>query len=414
MGRNPGMDPSKRWIYILLGAAINLILGSILAFSVMRGPLEELWGISATESGLPYLVFIVMWSFTMPIGGIVLEKLGPRKTAILGSILVGAGWILASFSGNIYVLTLLYGVLGGLGVGFAYGVPIAVAAKWFPEKRGLAIGAVLLGFGLSALIVAPIMTHLALTVGPLLTFRYLGTVFLVILLLLSMPLRFPPEEFTYKAGSHSQSKAGSHSQRGNPQIDYAPSQMLRTRSFYALWIAYVIGTSAGLMAVGIAAPFGREVAKIDPATAGLCVAFFAIFNGLGRFIFGWLTDKFGPRKAGVLSYSMIILASLALLLFGEGNVPLYIVGFSILWLNFGSWLAIAPATTASFFGMKFYARNYGILFTAYGTGALIGTFSSGIIRDITGSYLPSFYLVALLAALGIMIVLLFLKKPGTQ
>jgi OFA family oxalate/formate antiporter-like MFS transporter len=396
----------RRWIYVPIGATIHLILGSIYAFSVFRKPLETLWNISVTESGLPYLVFLAAFGYMMPFGGMILEKIGPKKTSILGSVLVGTGWVLASFSQNVYVLTLLYGVLGGIGVGITYGVPIAVSTKWFPDKKGLAIGLTVLGFGLSALIMAPLMTYLIINIGPLSTFGYLGTAFLITLVILSLPLKFPPEDFKFENKSSVQT--------GKVSNDYTPSQMLKTKSFYALWIAYTIGTTAGLMAIGISAPFGREVAKVDPVTSGLAVSIFAVFNGLGRPLFGWLTDRITPRKAALLSYTMIVLVSLALAFFGEGNVILYLIGFSVLWLNLGGWLAIAPTATASFFGTKFYGKNYGIVFTAYGTGAIIGTLTSGVLRDITGSYLSSFYVVALLAIFGIAIVILLLKKPSAQ
>lgn len=397
---------NRRWVYVIVGAIIHLILGSIYAFSVFRKPLESFWNISVTESGLPYLVFLAAFGYTMPFGGIILEKIGPKKTSILGSFLVGTGWILASFSSNIYVLTLLYGLLGGIGVGITYGVPISVSTKWFPDKKGLAIGLTVLGFGLSALVMAPLMTYLILSLGPLPTFGYLGIVFLLTLFLLSLPLKFPPENFSLKGQSITQSTA--------TQSNYTPYQMLKTKCFYALWLTYTIGTTAGLMAIGISAPFGREVAKVDPITSGLAVSIFAVFNGFGRPLFGWLTDKITPRYAALLSYATIIAASLALAFFGEGNVMLYLAGFSVLWLNLGGWLAIAPTATASFFGTKFYGKNYGIVFTAYGTGAIIGTLTSGIIRDITGSYLSSFYLVSLLAGIGTVIVILLLKKPISQ
>lgn len=339
----------KRWFFVIIGAIIHLILGSIYAFSVFRKPLESFWNISVTESGLPYLVFLAAFGYTMPFGGIILEKIGPKKTSILGSLLVGTGWILASFSPNILILTILYGVLGGIGVGITYGVPISVSTRWFPDKKGLAIGLTVLGFGLSALIMAPLMTYLILSLGPLTTFEYLGLIFLVILFLLSLPLKFPPENFGIKSQGNIQNAI--------TQSNYTPSQMLKTKCFYALWLTYTIGTTAGLMAIGISAPFGREVAKVDPITSGLAVSIFAVFNGFGRPLFGWLTDKITPKYASLVSYLMIIATSLALTFFGEENIILYLIGFSVLWLNLGGWLAIAPTATASFFGTKFMEKT---------------------------------------------------------
>lgn len=161
---------SGRWFYVFFGLIINICLGAIYAFSLFRSPLEKLWGINATESGLPYMIFLAMFAFAMPFAGNLMQKWGPKITMFLGGILVGIGWIAASFSKDINSLTLLYGVIGGIGVGIMYGVPIATSAKWFPDKGGLAIGLTVGGFGLSALIIAPIIKQLIDSVGPLDTF----------------------------------------------------------------------------------------------------------------------------------------------------------------------------------------------------------------------------------------------------
>lgn len=184
---------SGRWFYVIFGLIINICLGAIYAFSIFRPPLEKLWDITATESGLPFMIFLAMFAFAMPFAGNLMQKWGPKTTMFLGGILVGIGWIAASFSTNINSLTLLYGVIGGTGVGIMYGAPIATSAKWFPDKAGLAIGLTVGGFGLSALITAPIIKQLIGSVGPLSTFLYLGIAFLIILIILSIPYKFPPE-----------------------------------------------------------------------------------------------------------------------------------------------------------------------------------------------------------------------------
>jgi len=179
---------NRRCMYILLGLTINLCLGSVYSWSVFRKPLEQLFKLSATESSLPYMFFLVFYAILMPLAGRVLDKFGPRMVSIVGGILVGIGWILAGFSKSLIYLILGYGIIGGTGVGIAYGVPIAVSAKWFEDKRGFAVGLTVLGFGMSPLITAPIARKLIEVYGPLLTFRILGVVFLVVIILLSFML----------------------------------------------------------------------------------------------------------------------------------------------------------------------------------------------------------------------------------
>lgn len=380
-----------RWIFVALGFLANLCMGSVYAYSVFRKPLETYWGISATQSGLPFMVFLATFALSMALAGSLVENWGPRRTGILGGVLVGIGWIAARFSPNVWVLTILYGVVAGAGVGVAYGCPIAVAGKWFPDRRGLAVGLTLSGFGASALVVAPIMNALITRFGPLNTFAILGVTFFILMVLAALPMRYPEAPLVKpKEGKAQKRSDGVAMNRG---------QMMRTPTFWALWFSYTIGCLAGLMAIGIASPFGQEVAKLSPGFSAAAVSVFALFNGVGRPLFGWLTDRITPRNAGVLSFCLILIAAL-LLYIGGTNVALYFLGFCLLWLNLGAWLAIAPAATASFFGMKHYGENYGIVFTAYGAGALLGNVFSGIIRDLMGSYLAVFPWVMLLAALG--------------
>lgn len=397
-----------RWLLVSTGFLINLCLGAIYSFSVFRKPLEDLWRISATQSGLPFMVFLAVFAVMMAVAGGLIRKWGPRKTSLLGSILVAAGWMGASLSPNIEVLTILYGVVGGAGVGIAYGCPIAVTAAWFPGRSGLAIGLTVMGFGLSGLLMAPVLTSLIKTVGPLQTFLYSGAAFLVLLTALSLPLRFPSKEGVSSATGSTQAVG---TQSGG---DLRVSQMVRTTSFYALWFSYMVGCLAGLMAVGIASPFGIEVARLDATLAAFSISLFSVFNGVGRPVFGMITDRLGPMRSALLSFTMVFASSVTLYLFGEGNPLVYIVFFSVLWLNLGGWLAMAPTATKIFFGAKYYSENYGLVFTAYGAGAIAGTFISGFLRDITGTYLSVLPVAAALTLIGSAVTLAWLKPVAKK
>ncbi len=390
----------SRWLLVGVGFLANLCMGAVYAFSVFRKPLEELWGLTATLSGLPFMVFLAVFAVAMALAGGLLDSWGPRRVGLLGGILVGLGWLLAGFSPNIGLLTFFYGVLAGAGVGLAYGCPIAVTSRWFPERRGLAVGLTVMGFGASPLLTAPLMSFLIAHFGPLRTFTILGVVFFFVLVLLTLPLRYPPEGWALSTTQRP-------SKRSN--LDLEPREVLRTPTFYALWATFTLGCLAGLMAIGIAAPFGQEVVGLSGSLAALAVSVFAIFNAAGRPLFGWLTDRLTPRYAAALSFGLILLAALTLGLFGRGNLGLYFLGFGILWMNLGGWLAIAPTATATFFGLKNYGRNYGMVYTAYGVGAIAGNVLSGILRDLTGEYLFVFLPVAGLAALGLGVALMGLR-----
>lgn len=390
---------------MVIGALINVCLGAVYAFSVFRSPLEEKWGISATQSGLPYMVFLALFGICMALAGRRMDRWGPRKAGVIGGIVVGSAWLMAGLSANVWMLTLLYGILGGAGVGILYGCPIAVSARWFPDKKGLAVGLTVMGFGLSALVVAPIINMLIADHGPLPAFSIMGGAFLIILVLLSLPLRFP-EEGWLPAGW------APDPVRHAPAAELDRSAMVRTPSFWGLWICYTLGCLAGLMAIGIAAPFGREVALLAAGPAALAVSVFALFNGAGRPLFGWLTDRLRPRTAALLSFLSLFLASAALRWLGDGSSIVYFAAFSLLWMNLGGWLAIAPTATASFFGTRFYGENYALVFTAYGLGAILGMVLSGVLRDATGSYVNVFVPIMVLAAAGAAVACLLLKPPA--
>ncbi len=393
-----------RWLFVALGFLVNLCEGGIYAFSVFRKPLEERLSIGATASGLPFTVFLAVFAVTMAVSGGLLERWGPRKTGILGGILVGLGWVLAGLWPNVALLVLFYGVLSGAGVGLLYGAPIAVVTRWFPDRKGLAVGLTLMGFGLSALVIAPVLSTLINSVGPLRTFTYLGLVFLAVLPVLAAPLRYPRPGWRPPGWV----PANGHSSLG-PDLDR--KAMLRTRTFYVLWLTFTFGSMAGLMAVGIAAPFGKEVAGLSPRMAALAVSAFAMFNGLGRPLFGWLADRITPRYAAILSFALILAAAVALDVGGKGHPALYFLAFAVFWLNLGGWLAIAPTATAIFFGAKDYGRNYGLTFTAYGAGGILAGTISGLVRDLTGSYLAVFFPVMGLACAGLVLAVWGLRPP---
>jgi MFS family permease len=350
------------------------------------------------------MIFLAFFAIMVFVGGQLIAKLGPRNLGILGGVILGIGWMLASQATNINFLAVAYGLIGGSGVGLAYGVPLAVAGRWFPDKRGLALGLTLAGFGGSPFVSANVAVALIKAVGPMQTFFLLGLAFLILTIILFIPFRYPREGWVpqgWKAPAGAAAAASHYDIKG----------MVGTGAFYGLFLCYIIGCLAGLMAIGISSPVAQEIIKINSATAATLVGVFAIFNGLGRPLFGVITDKLSPKMAAILSFAIILVCSLGMLTAGEGSVVLYTVCFIGFWLCLGGWLAIAPTATTTFFGATHYAKNYGLVYLAYGIGAILGGIISGQAKDAFGSYAVAFYPTAGLAGLGIVIALLLLKAP---
>jgi MFS transporter, OFA family, oxalate/formate antiporter len=392
-----------RWLFLPLGISTLLCLGTVYSWSIFRKPLEATLSkpdlkIGATETLLPFAVLLVVFALVMPIASRYIDRYGATIVTAVGGAIVGLGYFLSSFATSIPMLVLTYGVIAGAGVGIVYGVPISLAAKWFPDRKGLAVGLTVVGFGLSPLITAPLAKSLIDNYGTNNTFRILGIAFTVILLAISTQLRFPPADYWQNSATTTTSSIATET-----------DNLFGSPSFFALWICYAIGTLAGLMAIGISSAVGKEIIGLDTNTATASVSIFAIFNGAGRPIFGWLTDRLKPKKAAIISYIMILVASIVLLNTSKGQVANYFFGFGLLWLSLGGWLAIAPVATLSLFNPANYTRNYGIVFTAYGAGALAGTLIAGSAKDIFGSYTNAFMPTAILAVLGILIATFALK-----
>jgi len=394
---------SGRWIFVVLGLIMCVCLGAVYAYSIFLAPVRKAFNVSASMANLPFMVFLAFFAVTMFFGGRVMEKLGPRRLGIIGGIIVGLGWLLSSFTPNIWVLTLTYGVIAGSGVGLVYGCPVAMGAKWFPDKKGLAVGLTLAGFGGSALITGKLASVLIPSVGLSNTFLYFGIAFGIILVVLSLPFKFPVTGW-FPAGWKSAAGAVVAN-------DFTPGEMVKTSTFWGLFFCFLIGSIAGLMAIGISKPVGKEIINILDATAATLVGVFAIFNALGRPLFGFLTDKIAPRNATILNLILILVVSVIMIVAKAGDTLLYTLSFIGFWLCLGGWLAIAPTATAAFFGMKNYARNYGVVFFAYGVGAIIGGIISGQAKDVFGTYTYAFYPTAVLAVVGMVMAFVLLKAP---
>ena len=376
-----------------------MMLGTVYSWSVFRLPVEELYSVGAAQSGLPYMTALLFYSLFMFLTGRYFKGWSPRATILVGSLLVSAGWILSAFAPNIQVLIVTYGVISGAGVGIAYGAPLAVVTRWFPEKKGLVIGLVLLGFGLSPLVTAPLARMLVEQYGVARTFLVLGIVFGMLLPMLSMPFKYPESEGAEGGGSSGVS-AGAR--------DVTSAEMMKSANFKGLYLNFIIGTMIGLMMIGLTSSIGTELIGMAQKDVVLFISIFAVFNGIGRPVFGWLTDRLSAKTAMLLSYAQIITAAGLMLSAKNGSIGLFAVAFAIFWFNVGGWLAIAPTATNNMYGPKHYSQNYGIVFTAYGIGAVLGVSSSGLLLDAFQNYDYIFYLVIASCLMGSLLTLMLL------
>lgn len=376
-----------------------LCLGTVYSWGVLRVEIEQVLGLTTWQSGLPYMVSLGFYAFFMLLTGKVIDKIHPRHLGLMGALLVGFGWLASGFVTNVWLLTLTYGVVSGAGVGILYGLPIAVVSQWFPTKKGLVVGLVLVGFGLSPLITAPFLRNLLESFSLRQAFWIMGSLFIVILPLLTRFLHYP-------SNTLQPLKTDGHKDKSQC---LTTSEMVQTRAFKNLYLNFFLGTCIGLTMIGLTANIGIETSYLSPRSISLWMSVFALSNGIGRPIFGYICDKFGSRLAMRLSYGMMIGAAL-LMLVSQTTVGVFVVAFSIFWLNLGAWLAIAPTTTASLFGPTYQSKNYGLVFTAYGFGAIFGTLASSFLKESFNNYHILFYAIILLCVIGLSTTFMIKKQ----
>jgi MFS transporter, OFA family, oxalate/formate antiporter len=279
---------------------MQVALGAVYAWSVFRTPLTKQFGWSIADVTLTFTIAIFALGVAAFLGGLWLNKRGPRVVAMTGGVLYGLGVFLASFSANkLWWLYLSYGLIGGAGLGLAYIVPAAVLVKWFPDRRGLITGIAVGGFGAGALVTAPLGTSLTQSFGVLTTFAYLGIGYGVITVAAGYFMRNPPSGWKPAGWNPSAPEAGQRTSR-----DFTLGEAVRSWQWWALWLLLFINTSAGISVISQEAPLFQELAKVSAIAAAGMVGIVSIGNAIGRVFWAWLSDILTRRMAFVAMFAL--------------------------------------------------------------------------------------------------------------
>lgn len=402
----PALAPAGRVRYAAAAIFMQVLLGVIYAWSVFRGPLAQLHGWTKAQTIAPYRYSLLVFAAGMIVAGFWQDRKGPRVVATVGGALIGVGCLLAAWLGDtVGGLVFSYGVVVGLGVGFAYVTPIATCIKWFPDKRGMIVGLAVMGFGAGPLVFGPLLEALlgkdpagfAATVPR--TFLVLAAIFFVGVIGSAQFYRVPPVGWTPPGWAGSRARTAA--------LDLAPRAVLGTWQFYLLWLVYFLGTSVGLTAIGEATPLLKEMASsVAVMSAGTALGVMAIFNGLGRLTWGGVSDRVGRRPAVLAMCAVSILACLGFLQSVSGFWML-LGGLSLAAFAYGGYLALMPSLTADYFGPKNVGANYGMLFSAWGLcGFLVPGYFAGIMDrarlagNLAAGYREVYWKLALLALAG--------------
>jgi OFA family oxalate/formate antiporter-like MFS transporter len=400
-GRQTSFD---RWLPVAGGVSINLALGTLYAWSVFVLPLEREFGWKRAQTSWVFTIAIAIFAATFVLAGRIQDRRGPRVCAFIGGVLVSAGFCLASWTTSLLYLYLVFGVVVGLGNGFGYATPIPVASKWFPDRRGLVVGIMVAGYGAGSAIFGPLATNLIHRVGWRETFLILGAVFFVMTMAGTWLIRNPP------AGYQAPSRAPTATVTARITGDVSTREMLRTTTFYAMWIAYCLGATAGLMTISQLVPFARS-AGMGAAAATFAITIGAVGNAAGRILSGWLSDRLG--RLATLKFMMLASALAMPLLFfwRQQLIPFYLLVGIVYWC-YGTQLSVFASATADFYGTRYLGMNYGTLFTAWGAAGILGPFVGGRVFDQFQDYRFAFIIAAILAVMAA--AALTFAKPATH
>ncbi len=397
----------SRWWRVVGGLSMNMALGTLYGWSVFVAPLEKEFHWTRSQTSTTFTVAVTVFALSFILAGRLQDKLGPFWISITGGILVSAGFFLCAYTQSLTWLYLCFGVIGGLGNGFGYATPIPVMAKWFPDKRGLAVGLAVGGYGAGSAIFGPLASKTLIpTFGWRETFMVLGGIFFVMTMIGSFLLKNPPADYLPAGWTPPATAAKSVTQ------DFTPGEVLRTSSFYYLWLAYALGTSAGLMVISQLVPFARSQGISSDLLATMTLVVAAFGNAGGRILSGWFSDSMGRLNVLRLMIGISIVAMPALYKVGASIAMLYVMVFIVYWC-YGTQLSVNASTTSDFWGIKNAGVNYGMLFTAWGVAGIIGPYIGGQLFDKFKNYQAAFNTGAVLSAFALVLALLA-KRPAEK
>lgn len=403
--RNKGMTVTAA------GTGINLALGVLYTWSIFKDAIQtsiETGGVGAftweiTSLNDPYAICCLVFAFGMILAGRFLDAFGPRLTAIIGGVLVGLGFVWISQTTAYISWVLGFGVLVGAGIAFGYSSATPPAMRWFPStKTGLVAGVVVSGFGLAAVYIAPLAKYLLASWGLQNVMLFFGIAFFVVVSALAMLLENPPESFVPDGfvDRRRQAEENIEKRKSFEDTDTAPGAMMRTPTFWLVWILYFIGAGAGLMVIGSVAGMAK---KGLGEAAFWAVAILAIGNAAGRIIAGFVSDRIGRTQTLAFMFgfqALLMFMAIPALETEVPNVLLLLLLTAFIGFNYGANLALFPSITKDLWGFKHFGVNYGLVFTAWGAGGFVMSRASQYFNAAAGNYNSSFMIAGILLILG--------------
>ncbi|GAC1658430.1 MAG: oxalate/formate MFS antiporter [Candidatus Elarobacter sp.] len=399
----------NRWLQLILGIVAMIMIANLqYGWTLFVNPIKEHFHWATAAIQVSFTTFVVVETWLVPVEGYIIDRFGPTRITIVGGVLVGISWVMFAMATSLWTFY-IGSAIGGVGAGIVYGCTVGQALKWFPDRRGLAAGLTAAGFGAgSAITVVPIaqMIH---NVGYQQTFLVFGIIQGIVVMIIGLMLRAPlPGEVPAAVASTALKQT---------TRDFKPAEMLRTPLFYMMYLAMLCVAIGGVMATAQLAPIARDyIVDEVPITLLLftlpalqwALVFDRVLNGLARPAFGWLSDRIGRENTMFIAFGsqcFIILLFIKV----AANPMLFVIMSALVFFTYGEIFSLFPSLSADTYGRKFATTNYGFLYTAKGTAALLVPFAN-ILKDATGSWVPIFQVAAALNLCAALIAM-FVIKP---
>jgi len=419
---------SNRWFIAIMGTLLQVVLGTVYAWSFFQKPIIAVYGWTNVQTMWIFSMSILFLGLAAAVGGMILPKFGPRKLALIGALLYGGGYLISAYAMFISSLSLFYigfGVVGGIGLGLGYVTPIATVSKWFPDKKGLVTGMVVMGFGLGALVMSKVIAPIFVTIvdgNMVLVFLYIFIVLTVIGISAGLCMKNPPAGFVPKGYIPPVKSASSQGFEDRLTV----KKSLLSTKFLGMWLIFFLNISAGIMFIGLQSPMIQDLLLIKDATmstealavaGATLIAISSLFNGLGRFLWGGLSDKIGRIQVFRLILGSQILVFI-LMMFTSSPLLFGVLVCYIL-LCYGGGFGAMPSYVLDVFHAKLMPVVYGVILTAWSIGGIVGPQLAAFIRDfyVTKPEMigpRTFMTGAILLGIGFIVTLMLTNKSITD
>jgi OFA family oxalate/formate antiporter-like MFS transporter len=392
----------NRWLIALAGVGIHISIGSVYAWSVFTSPLQAELGWSLSNVSFTFSLAILFLGLSAAFMGHFVEAKGPRISGLVSTGFFASGLAIAGFAvqlESLWLLYLGYGVLGGIGLGIGYITPVSTLVKWFPDRRGMATGLAIMGFGFAAMLASPAMEFMIETFSIAMTFYVVAVVYFVIMLLSSLYLEKPPEGYHPEGVDLEDEKTTKQD-----AVQLTANEAIKTRRFYFLWIMLFINVTCGIAILAVASPMAQEIAGLSAGAAALMVGIMGVFNGGGRLAWATVSDYMG--RPNVYTMFFIIQIALFLILPSVTQALLFQAMLFIIISCYGGGFASIPAYIGDIFGTKQLGAIHGYILTAWAAAGLVGPFISSTVYEATQSYTLTLYIFAGMFVVALLVSLL--------